>query len=122
VLGFLDNHLPLWTADRAARNDYRILGLDSYSAHKSEAIVNLAWERGYIAGQGSMIPGGLTGMLAGPDTDLHAWMEQELIAMQTVSQHSQLAARPHKVPTETGQSMANYATSIWEFADHTQGK
>ena len=71
MLTFLERHLPKWTPERAAQNDYRILGLDAYAPHKSARLVKFAWSRGYIAGEGSMIPAGATGVVAGPDTDVH---------------------------------------------------
>jgi len=82
----------------------------------------MAWSRGYILAPGLIIPGGATGILQGPDTDLHGWLEQELIALQELEQHARLLERPGKVPSETRQSMCDYAMTLWETADHRQGE
>ncbi len=66
--------------------------------------------------------GGATGVVQGPDTDLHAWLESELISLQELEGTAKLLERPHKVPTETRQSMSDYATTLWALANHTQGE
>jgi hypothetical protein len=84
VIEFLRRHLLPWSPEREAAKDYRILSLDAYAAHKDPAIHALAWERGYYYHEGLMVLGGATGIVQGPDTDLHAWLERELIAVQAV--------------------------------------
>ena len=122
VLRYLERHLLPWTEERRLKNDWRILGLDAYEAHKAQSIRDLAWSRGYISAPGLMIPGGATGIVQGPDTDLHAWLQHELVAMQEMEQTARLLERPGKVPTETRQSMCDYAVCLWGLADHTQGE
>ena len=119
VMRFLERHLLPWSEERAKLKDYRILSLDAYACHKDSAIEKLAWDRGYVYASGVMVPGGATGVVQGPDTDLHAWVESELIAMQDLEQTAKLIARPHKTPSSSRQDMVNYATTIWEAADHS---
>ena len=99
-----------------------ILGLDAYEAHKTSDLKELAWSRGYIHHEGTMISGGATGVVQGPDTDLHGWLENELIALQEMEQVAKLLGRPNKVPSETRQSMSDYATTLWQLAGHSQGE
>ena len=118
---FLRKHLLEWAPERAARHDYRVLSLDAYPPHLSPDIITLAWERGYISHEGLMVPGGATGVVQGPDTDLHAWLEKELIGLQEASTSAQLSVRPRSTPSETRQSTVDYAIALWEMADHKQG-
>jgi hemerythrin-like domain-containing protein len=69
-----------------------------------------------------MVPGGATGIVQGPDTDLHAWMEQEMISLQILSTHAKLLARPGKVPTESRQDMVDFGCTVWEACDHSKGE
>ena len=121
VLDFLRLHLLEWTPERAARRDYRLLSLDAYRPHLDARITALAFERGYISHEGLMVPGGATGIVQGPDTDLHAWLEKELIGLQEASTSAQLSVRPGSTPSENRQSMVNYGVALWEMADHKQG-
>ena len=122
MITFLERHLPEWSETRDAEHDYRILGLDAYAPHKSQRIVRLAWSRGYVSGSGSMVPAGGTGLVAGPDTDVHAWLENELQELQSMSAHNKLLERPHAVPSEKPQDMIDHAVMLWEFFDHTLGE
>ena len=121
VLAFLRQHLLEWSPERSARRDYRVLSLDAYRPHFSAEITTLAFERGYISHEGLMVPGGATGIVQGPDTDLHAWLEKELISVQEASTSAQLSVRPGSTPSENRQSMVDYAIALWEMADHKQG-
>ena len=122
VVEFLQTHLAEWSEERHKAMDWRILGLDAYAAHKSDAIADVAWSHGYLYHEGLMVPGGATGVVQGPDTDLHAWLEAELIELQSISQHEKLSVRPSRTPTETRQDMVDGSTSLWEAADHEQGE
>ena len=122
VLTFLERHLLPWSAAREAARDYRILSLDAFAAHKGEYIEALAWSCGYIYAEGLMVPGGATGVVQGPDTDLHAWLEAELIAIQDLETSARLLERPNRTPAESRQSMSDYATSLWAACDHKQGE
>ncbi len=122
MITFLERHLPLWDDDREEAKDYRICGLDAYAPHKSERVVKLAWSRGYVAGSGSMVPAGGTGVVAGPDTDVHAWLESELQEVQSLDSHNKLMERPHQVPSETPQGMINNAVMLWELFDHSRSE
>ena len=121
VLDFLRQHLLTWTPERVARHDYRVLSLDAYRPHLSPDITKLAFERGYISHEGLMVPGGATGIVQGPDTDLHAWLEKELIGLQEASTSAKLSVRPGSTPSESRQSMVDYSIALWEMADHRQG-
>ena len=65
--------------------------------------------------------GGATGVVQGPDTDLHAWLEKELTGLQEASTSAQLSVRPRSTPSENRQSIVDYAIALWEMADHKQG-
>ena len=122
VVEYLKRHLVPWSAERAAIFDYRILGLDAYSPHKNDQIPVLAWERGYIYAEGTMMPAGCTGDISGPDTDLHGWVESEIIALQDISMSAKLSKQPGKVPSQNRASMTEFCVAIWETADHKQGE
>ena len=122
VFEFMKKHLLPWSKERAATKDYRVLSLDAYSAHKGPELEALAWSRGYVYHPGLMVPGGATGIVQGPDTDLHAWLEAELISLQDLETSARLLERPHRTPNESRQSMSDYATSLWEVCDHSQGE
>ena len=96
VMGFLRRHLPEWTDEREKEKDWRILSLDAYSPHKNPEIAELCWSRGYLYHEGLMVPGGATGVVQGPDTDLHAWLEAELLELQSMEEHEKLQKRPAK--------------------------
>ena len=122
VVAFLEKHLKEWTDERQKNNDWRICGLDAYSAHKSEHIGEVCWKRGYLYHEGLLVPGGATGVVAGPDTDLHAWLERELIEMQTQHQHESMLVRPWQAPKATPQDVVDYSTSLRLAAEHEQGE
>ena len=46
VIKFLSRWLPEWTDERASANEWRLLYLDSYSAHMTAEVQDLAFERG----------------------------------------------------------------------------
>ena len=68
MLSFLDRWLDKWDDARMASADWRILLLDSYSAHFDESIQRLCWDRGYIL---LFHYGHTTGVTQVNDTDLH---------------------------------------------------
>lgn len=47
-LAYLDRWIPLWTPEREANSDYRIMYLDDYSVHNMESVRRLLWERGFF--------------------------------------------------------------------------
>ena len=122
VVDFLKKHLLEWTEDRQKAMDWRILTLDAYTAHTSQEIGNVAWSRGYLYHEGLMVPGGATGVVQGPDTDLHAWLEAEIMEMQIAAQNEKLLLRPNKSPSDSRQDMVDHSTSLWENCDHGQGE
>jgi len=82
VITFLERHLLPWSEERSRSKDYRILSLDAYKCHMDPAVEALAWSRGYVrtsTHRASWCQGGSTGVVQGPDTDLHAWVESELV-------------------------------------------
>ena len=64
VIEFLKTHLEPWYEGR----DWRILLVDDYSAHRTDNVWLLAWERGYIL---LLHGGGATPVAQTPDTDLN---------------------------------------------------
>ena len=44
ILQFLDNHLPLMTAERR----WRIMWADDFAPHKSDNVKRMCWHRGYV--------------------------------------------------------------------------
>ena len=70
VISFLKKHLEPWSDGR----DWRILLGDDYSAHKSESVWALCWQRGYIfLAHG----GGATPVAQTCDTDLNEHVRRE---------------------------------------------
>ena len=61
-------------------------------------------------------------MVAGPDTDVHAWLENELQELQSIDAHNKLIERPHSVPSETPQGMIDNAVMLWELFDHSRSE
>ena len=64
VISFLKKHLEKWKEGR----DWRIIFADDYSAHKTENVWSLCWERGYVL---IVHGGGATLVAQTPDTDLN---------------------------------------------------
>ena len=122
VLRFLERHLLPWTADRERKHDYRFLGLDCYEAHQVPEVQELAWSRGYIAGCGTMVPGGCTDIVQVPDTDLHQRFEAQMTSMQSMAAWDKLEQRPHQVPSTTRQEIVDFGKAIWQAHDHSQGE
>ena len=76
VLLFLSMWLPVWTEERAAAKDWRLLYLDAFSAHLTQRIRDLAFERGFIV---LYHGGGTTGVCQVNDTDAHAAFERDYV-------------------------------------------
>ena len=77
VLNFLERHLPPLVGGRK----WRIMMADDYGPHKSEAVFDLCWSRGYV-----MVPhgGGVTPVSQTPDTDLNQPVRREYSAKESV--------------------------------------
>ena len=73
VLRYLRRHLPLWTEEREAAGDYRLLFLDAYAAHLDVKVIKLAWSRGFLCVYHG---GGTTGVAQVNDTHLHGPFER----------------------------------------------
>ena len=70
VVAYLEKHLEEWREGR----DWRILLADDYSAHKSENVFHLCWQRGYIL---LIHGGGATPVAQTPDTDLNEYVRRD---------------------------------------------
>ena len=77
VLNFLEKHLPPLTDGRK----WRIMMADDYGPHKSDAVSDLCWSRGYV-----MVAhgGGATPVAQTPDTDLNQHVRREYSAKESV--------------------------------------
>ena len=115
VLQYLQRWLPEWNAERQERRDFRVLLLDAYTAHKTEAVRLLARERGFLR---VMYGGGVTGILQWNDTDLHARMEYALLQLEQLDFHKQLEERPWRVPTRERQDLVDDVGACWLSLPH----
>ena len=115
VLQYLRRWLPVWTPEREKNHDYRILLLDAYTAHKTEAVRALCRERGFIR---IMYGGGVTGILQWNDTDLHAQLDQLYLDLEYEDFQLQLERRPWRVPARSKQSVVDDVAAIWAHLPH----
>ena len=72
VLNFLDHHLPKFENGR----QWRIIMADDYSAHKSENVWRLCWQRGYVL---ILHGGGSTPVAQTPDTDMNQHVKKHYV-------------------------------------------
>jgi hypothetical protein len=70
IISFLRKHLEVWKEGR----DWRILLADDYSAHKSDNVWSLCWQRGYII---LIHGGGATPVGQTVDTDLNEHVRRQ---------------------------------------------
>lgn len=75
VINFLERHLPLLVD----RRRWRIMMSDDYGPHKSEAVFDLCWSRGYVMVNHG---GGATPVAQTPDTDLNQHVRREYSAKE----------------------------------------
>ena len=76
VLSFLEKHLPEMSPGR----DWRIILADDFSAHKTENVFRLCWNRGYVL----LIHGGAaTSVAQTVDTDLNQHVKREYVARES---------------------------------------
>ena len=83
VMEYLDKHLPLMSTSRR----WRINMADDYGPHKSAAVFNINWNRGYV-----MLPhgGGVTPVAQTPDTDLNQHIRRQYTEAEGVELIHQL--------------------------------
>ena len=55
-MAYLTQWIPVWSDERAADKDYRILFLDGYRVHNMECVKLLLWERGFFRIRNSRQP------------------------------------------------------------------
>ena len=91
--------------------------LDAYSAHLTDRVRNLAWERGYAM---CYHGGCTTGICQVNDTDLHAAFEREYTACEMVTFFEQNLVDPGNIG-RTRQQIIDDAVSVWLGLDHVQG-
>ena len=94
TLQFLSRWLDLWTVEREASGDYRILFMDSYRSHLGTEIDDLAWSRGYVV---LYHYGCTTGIAQVNDTDLHDEFSRLYIDAETLSFHEKQALDPSDI-------------------------
>ena len=85
VLNFLEKHLPPMTGTRR----WRIMMADDYGPHKSDAVFNMCWSRGYV-----MVPhgGGVTPISQTPDTHLNQHVKRHYANLEAEELMSQMRA------------------------------
>ena len=117
VARFLRRHLPKFSAERKACGDYRLLYLDAYKAHFDRAIVDIAWERGFIVVYHGA---GTTGLVQVNDTHNHNELENLYIRLEDES----IAAAQEDNPGVVSRSREDVATDFlaaWRNMHHERG-
>ena len=96
ILEFLEKHLPVKTQSRR----WRIALGDDFSAHKTENVGRLCWQRGYVM---MLHPGGATPITQTVDTDLNQHVKREYSVLESLAilDHMRKGmAVPKLAPTE----------------------
>jgi len=94
-----------------------MLYLGAYSAHLSDRVRDLAWERGYVVAYHG---GCTTGICQVNDTDLHAAFELEYQVCEAVTFFEQNLIDPGNIG-RTRQQVLDDVVSVWLGLDHRQG-
>ena len=105
ILQFLKRHLEEWRKDR----DVRILLVDDFSAHESQAVWNLAWSRGYVL---LCHGGGATPVCQTPDTDLNQHVRRFYCARES-QVLMQKMENGQTVPTLTHEECMRIMLEVW---------
>ena len=114
---FLSRWLPEWSDEREAARDWRMLYLDAFSAHLTQRVRDLAFERGFVVVYHG---GGATGVCQVNDTDLHAAFELRYIDAESASFFEQNMADPGNIG-RTRQQVIDDAVAVWRGLDHGEG-
>ena len=114
LLLFLRRWLDPWSDERAAAQDYRILLLDVAKSHIGDAVVDFAWERGYVA---LYHYGCTTGVAQVNDTDLHGDFERLYVEREQASFNEQQLYLPGCV-SRRPQDVLDDAAATWRALDH----
>jgi hypothetical protein len=109
--------MPELTPERIKEKDYRILFLDAFAGHHTDAIRAFCRSRGFVL---IKIPGGITPINCGLDVDLHADMERDLLDLENEDFKLQQLQRPWRVPTRSRQSIVDDVASWWETFPHAR--
>ena len=117
MIKFLSRWLPEWTEEREAAADWRMLYLDTFAAHLTENVRDLAFERGFVVGYHG---GGTTGVAQVNDTDLHAAFEREYLDAEMVSFFEQNLVDPGNIG-RTRQAVVDDVVGVWRGLDHSEG-
>ena len=117
TMRYLKQHVPVWTPEREAKKDYRIMYLDDFRVHKMPEVKNFLWSRGFLR---VLIGGGCTFILCNPDLDCHADVERQYLEMDVEFQAAELERRPWKIPEKSRQSFCDDMVSIWKTFPHKQ--
>ena len=78
IIDFLTAQLP----DMSSTRRWRIIIADGFPAHRSQAVFDLCWSRGYIL---VVLDGGITPVVHTCDTDLHQAVKREYVARQEIA-------------------------------------
>ena len=114
VVEFLNRALPVWTEERAAARDWRILYLDAYAAHFADAVVETAWRHGFVV---LWHGAGLTGLMQVNDTHLHASVERIYLEMEGQSFAYQQYWDPSDISRHR-EDVAGDVFATWNALDH----
>ena len=114
---FLSRWLPEWTKEREIANDWRMLYLDAFSAHLTDRVREMAFERGFVVVYHG---GGTTGVCQVNDTDLHAAFEREYLSAEMVSFFEQNLVDPGN-SSRTRQQVVDDVVAVWRTLDHSEG-
>jgi hypothetical protein len=117
MMAYLDKHLPLWTEERAAINDYRVFFLDDYAVHNMKDISDLCWSRGFLK---IKIGGGCTFILCNCDLDLHADLARDYLEMDVDWAAAELKDKPWRVPDKSRQAVVDDWSCIWYKFPHAR--
>ena len=117
ILRLLRKRLELWTPEREASKDYRILFMDVARSHVSDAVGDFCWERGYIA---LYHYGCTTGVGQVNDTDCHCEFEKNYLEFEQRSFNEKQLLDPCDI-SRTPQEVINDVAATWKCLNHAQG-
>ena len=109
-LRYLERWLPAWSEAREADCDWRILFLDDYTVHKTEAVKDLCFKHGFII---IMFGGGCTGVLQWNDTGLHQRLSQLIQELGSPAGNRRRAGRRHRSRPALSMGDSFYARARW---------
>ena len=94
ILAFLDKHLEKEPEDRR----WRVLLVDDFGPHKTDAVRRLAWERKYVV---VVHGGGATSVVQTNDTDQNQHVRREYTELESIELLLQTSTMEKKIPVLT---------------------